>query len=85
MTGRVAKIQVGLKQTLKLRGYGGLRTKEEVRPIQEFRKPFAMAVWFDSPASGAEKSNPLLITKTTTSLLMSCGFASHATNNDTRS
>ena len=84
MTGRVVKSSIELKRTLKLHGHGGLRTKEEVRPIQESQEPFAMAPWFDNPASDAEKLSPLLITKIMTSRLMSCGFANRVTSKDTK-
>jgi len=84
MTGLVTKIQVGSKQTLKLHGHGGLKTQEETQPIQESQEPFAMAPWLDNPVLDAEKASPSLITKITTSLLMSCGFANRVTSKDTK-
>jgi hypothetical protein len=40
--------------------------------------------WLEVPAFDAEKKNHSLITRITTSLWRSCGFANHATSNGTK-
>jgi hypothetical protein len=84
MIGRGEKFQKGQRRLKKFLPHGGLRMLVGVWHIKESSKQFVTAPWFDSPASDAEKSNPLLITRIMTSLLRLCGFASLAINNVTK-
>jgi hypothetical protein len=81
MTVHGAKTQSALKRTQKSIVRGEPKISEGKQPTPWLLEPSVMAVYFDYPASDAEKKNQSLITRITTSLSKLCGSASLATSN----
>ena len=65
--------------------HGEQMTKEGFKPIQQFLMQYELESLCASLVNDVQMKILLLIMKITTFLLMLCGYASHATNNATRS
>jgi hypothetical protein len=64
--------------------HGERKTLEGYWLTQVSLEPLGMAVWCDSPVADAEQKRQSLITRITTNLLKSSGFASPATSSGTK-
>lgn len=84
MTEREVKNQSASRRQKKLTAHGGMRTPEGRWLTPALQGQFVEAIWLDSPVADAERKKQSLITRITKSLLRSSGFASHATNKDTK-
>jgi hypothetical protein len=81
---RGGKTQNASRHLRKFQKHGEQRIEEGQSLTMPWLEPSAMAVYFGNHASDVEKSSPSLITRITTKLLKSSGFANHVTNNVTK-
>lgn len=84
MTGRVAKSQSASRRQRKLPAHGEQRIPAGYWLTPQLQGQFVEAGWFDSHVADAEQKRQSLITRITTNLLKSSGFANRATSNGTK-
>ena len=84
MTENAAKTKSELLLKPKQLAHGERKTVEELMRTTWWLKPYGLAIYCDSPAADVEKQKQSRITRITTSLLKSCGFANRATKNGTK-
>jgi hypothetical protein len=84
MTKPEQKTLRGQRWRLKSIKHGEQKTIVVLKHMWQLPEPLEMGVLYAVPAFDAEKKNHSLITRITTSLWRSCGFANHATSNGTK-
>ena len=84
MTVTGQKNQKGQKLLKRYPQHGEKQTLVVLKHITQLPEQLEKGVLYAVPAFDVEKTNPLPIMKTMTSLWKSCGFASHAINNVTK-